>query len=213
MTALRVMPPNSPAIWLAESPSDQSFLRSSTRSSVHVMSHLPICGIAGAPSPSSGARALARATDGERYLDFGSGVAVNALGHAHPHLVEAITEQAQKVWHVSNLYRIPEGERLAERLCEATFADSVFFCNSGAEAMECAIKMARKYHAANGQPERFRIITFEGAFHGRTLATLAAGGQEEVPRRLRPEGRGLRPGALRRHRGGARAIGRRPRRS
>src|SRR5690606_14692624 len=98
------------------------------------------------------------ATDGERYLDFTSGIAVNALGHAHPHLVAALTEQAQKLWHVSNLYRIPEGERLAARLCEATFADLIFFGNSGAEAMECAIKMARKFHAANGQPERYRII-------------------------------------------------------
>jgi acetylornithine/N-succinyldiaminopimelate aminotransferase len=117
------------------------------------------------------------ATDGERYLDFASGVAVNALGHAHPHLIEALTEQAKKVWHVSNLYRIPQAERLAGRLCDVTFADTVFFTNSGAEAMECAIKMARKYHAASGKPERFRIITFEGAFHGRTLATIAAGGQ------------------------------------
>jgi len=119
------------------------------------------------------------ATDGERYLDFTSGVAVNALGHAHPHLVKALGEQAQKLWHVSNLFRIPEGERLAERLCAATFADLVFFANSGAEALECAIKTARKYHAVGGQPERFRIVTFEGAFHGRTLATLAAGGQQK----------------------------------
>jgi acetylornithine/N-succinyldiaminopimelate aminotransferase len=114
--------------------------------------------------------------DGERYLDFTSGVAVNALGHAHPHLVEAVTEQARKVWHVSNLYRIPEGERLAERLCAASFADTVFFQNSGAEALECAIKMARKYQSASGKPERYRIITFEGAFHGRTLTTIAATG-------------------------------------
>jgi acetylornithine/N-succinyldiaminopimelate aminotransferase len=119
------------------------------------------------------------ATDGERYLDFTSGVAVNALGHAHPHLVETITAQANKVWHVSNLYRIPEGERLAQRLCAASFADVVFFGNSGAEAMECAIKMARKYQSAGGRPERYRIVTFEGAFHGRTLATLAAGGQKK----------------------------------
>ena len=119
------------------------------------------------------------ATNGERYLDFTSGVAVNALGHAHPHLVAAISEQVQKVIHVSNLYRIPEAERLAARLCEASFADFVFFANSGAEAMECAIKTARKYQAASGQPERFRIVTFEGAFHGRTLATLAAGGQKK----------------------------------
>ena len=114
------------------------------------------------------------ATGGERYLDFASGVAVNALGHAHPHVVEAISAQAAKVLHVSNLYRIPEGERLAARLCAASFADAVFFANSGAEAMEGAIKIARKYQSANGHPERYRIITFEGAFHGRTLATLAA---------------------------------------
>ena len=113
---------------------------------------------------------------GERYLDFTCGVAVNALGHCHPHLVEALTEQAKKVWHVSNLYRIPDGERLAERLCAASFADTVFFQNSGAEALECCIKMTRKYHAASGQPERYRIITFEGAFHGRTLTTIAATG-------------------------------------
>jgi acetylornithine/N-succinyldiaminopimelate aminotransferase len=119
------------------------------------------------------------ATNGERYLDFTSGVAVNALGHAHPKLVEAITAQAGKLWHVSNLYRIPEAERLAERLCAASFADVVFFANSGAEAMECCIKMARKYQSAIGKPERYRIITFEGAFHGRTLATLAAGGQKK----------------------------------
>ena len=119
------------------------------------------------------------ATNGDRYLDFTSGVAVNALGHAHPRLVAALTEQAHKVWHVSNLYEIPEAERVARRLCEASFADFVFFGNSGAEAMECAIKMARKYHAAKGVPERYRIITFEGAFHGRTLATLAATGQKK----------------------------------
>lgn len=119
------------------------------------------------------------ATNGDRYLDFTSGVAVNALGHAHPHLVAALTEQAQKVWHVSNLYRIPQGERLAARLCEHTFADTVFFTNSGAEAMEACIKMARKYQSVNGHPERYRIITFEGAFHGRTLATIAAGGQKK----------------------------------
>src|SRR3954463_2121935 len=111
---------------------------------------------------------------GERYLDFGSGVAVNALGHSHPHLVEALTEQAKKLIHCSNLYRIPGGERLADRLCAMTFADKVFFANSGAEAMEGVIKTVRKYQSANGHPERYRIITFEGCFHGRTLATLAA---------------------------------------
>ncbi|MGC1324816.1 MAG: aspartate aminotransferase family protein, partial [Xanthobacteraceae bacterium] len=119
------------------------------------------------------------ATNGERYLDFTSGVAVNALGHAHPHLVAALAEQSQKLWHVSNLYEIPEAERAAARLCDASFADVVFFCNSGAEAVEGAIKCARKYQSANGAPERYRIITFEGAFHGRTLATLAAGGQKK----------------------------------
>src|SRR4051794_1386947 len=119
------------------------------------------------------------ATTGERYLDFTSGVAVNALGHAHPRLVEAISAQAARLLHVSNLFRIPESERLAERLCAQSFADYAFFANSGAEAMECAIKTARKFHAVNGAPERVRIITFEGAFHGRTLATLAAGGQKK----------------------------------
>ncbi|GBU16003.1 MULTISPECIES: aspartate aminotransferase family protein [Methylobacterium] len=117
------------------------------------------------------------ASDGERYLDFGAGIAVNALGHAHPHLVAALTEQAGKLWHTSNLFEIPEGERLGRRLVDATFADVAFFANSGAEANEAAIKMARKYHAAGGHPERYRIVTFEGAFHGRTLATIAAGGQ------------------------------------
>jgi acetylornithine/N-succinyldiaminopimelate aminotransferase len=116
---------------------------------------------------------------GERYLDFASGVAVTALGHAHPHLVKALTEQAKTLWHVSNLHRIPEQERLAERLCSATFADRVFFANSGAEAVECAIKAARRYHFKQGAPERYRLITFEGAFHGRTLATIAAGGQQK----------------------------------
>jgi acetylornithine/N-succinyldiaminopimelate aminotransferase len=116
------------------------------------------------------------ATNGDRYLDFTSGVAVNSLGHAHPHLVKALQEQATKLWHMSNLFKSPDGERLAARLCEQSFADYVFFANSGAEAMEGAIKITRKYHASKGHPERYRIITFEGAFHGRTLATLAATG-------------------------------------
>jgi acetylornithine/N-succinyldiaminopimelate aminotransferase len=119
------------------------------------------------------------ATNGKRYIDFTSGVAVNALGHAHPKVADAIAAQAHKAIHVSNLFRVPEQEKLAARLCEASFADLVFFCNSGAEAMEGAIKTARKFHAVNGAPERYRIITFEGAFHGRTLATLAAGGQKK----------------------------------
>jgi acetylornithine/N-succinyldiaminopimelate aminotransferase len=119
------------------------------------------------------------ATSGERYLDFASGVAVNVLGHAHPKLIAALTGQAQKLWHCSNLYRVAGQEQLAERLCEATFADKVFFCNSGAEACEGAIKVARRYHFANGHAERWRIITFKGAFHGRTLATIAAAGNEK----------------------------------
>jgi acetylornithine/N-succinyldiaminopimelate aminotransferase len=117
--------------------------------------------------------------DGQRYLDFAGGIAVNSLGHNHPALVAALTEQAGKLWHTSNLYEIPEQTRLAERLVAATFADKVFFTNSGAEALECAIKTARRYHYAAGRPERFRIVTFEGAFHGRTLATIAAGGQKK----------------------------------
>jgi acetylornithine/N-succinyldiaminopimelate aminotransferase len=113
---------------------------------------------------------------GERYLDFASGVAVNALGHAHPRLVAALAEQAAKLWHSSNLYRVAGQERLAERLCSLTFADQAFFCNSGAEACEGAIKLARRFHYACGRPERWRTITFKGAFHGRTLATIAAAG-------------------------------------
>jgi acetylornithine/N-succinyldiaminopimelate aminotransferase len=124
-----------------------------------------------------GEGAWLEAQDGSRYLDFGGGIAVASLGYGHPHLVEALVEQGRKIWHTSNLFRIPEGERLAQRLVDATFADVVFFTNSGAEAMECAIKMARKYQSASGHPEKFRIVTFEGAFHGRTLATIAAGGQ------------------------------------
>ena len=119
------------------------------------------------------------ATNGDRYLDFASGVAVNLLGHAHPKLVAALTEQAQQLWHSSNLYRVKNQESLAERLCAATFADKVFFCNSGAEACEGAIKVARRYHFANGHPERWRMITFKGAFHGRTLATIASAGNEK----------------------------------
>jgi acetylornithine/N-succinyldiaminopimelate aminotransferase len=115
--------------------------------------------------------------DGEEYLDFGAGVAVTSCGHAHPLLVKALTEQAQKIWHTSNLYEMPGQAKLANRLIDATFADTVFFTNSGAEAMECAIKMARKYYAAMGHPGKYRLVTFEGAFHGRTLATIAAGGQ------------------------------------
>ncbi|MEQ1887801.1 MAG: aspartate aminotransferase family protein [Alphaproteobacteria bacterium] len=118
-------------------------------------------------------------TTGERYLDMGGGIAVNGLGHAHPALFAALKAQAEKLWHTSNLYHIPGQQRLAERLVAATFADTAFFCNSGAEAVECAIKMARIYHFANGNPQRYRLITQEGAFHGRTLATISAGGNEK----------------------------------
>jgi acetylornithine/N-succinyldiaminopimelate aminotransferase len=117
--------------------------------------------------------------DGTAYLDFGAGVAVTSCGHAHPHLVKALTEQAQKIWHTSNIYQMPGQEKLAKRLIDNTFAETVFFCNSGAEALECSIKMARRYHFVNGAPDRNQIITFEGAFHGRTLATISAGGQEK----------------------------------
>ena len=119
------------------------------------------------------------ASDGTRYLDFGGGIAVTCLGHCHPHLVEALTRQAGQLWHCSNLYQIPEQTRLAERLGAASFADSVVFINSGAEAVETSVKMARKYQSDQGHPERFRVITCEGAFHGRTLAMIAAGGQEK----------------------------------
>ena len=116
--------------------------------------------------------------DGRKFLDFGSGVAVVSLGHNHPHLVEALMRQAGKVWHTSNLYHIREQERLAARLVENSFADTVFFCNSGAEAVEASIKVMRKYHSANGHPERYRMITFSGSFHGRTLATISAGASD-----------------------------------
>jgi acetylornithine/N-succinyldiaminopimelate aminotransferase len=131
------------------------------------------------------------AEDGQRYLDFGAGIAVNALGHAHPHLVAALTEQAGKLWHTSNLYRIPGQESLSRRLVDATFADTVFFTNSGVEAIECAIKIARRYHFKKGHPERFHIVTFEGAFHGRTLAGIAAGGQEKYLEGFGPKVQGF----------------------
>jgi acetylornithine/N-succinyldiaminopimelate aminotransferase len=130
--------------------------------------------------------------DGRRYLDFGAGIATSSLGHGHPHLVQAIAEQAAKVMHVSNLYRIPGAETLAARLCETSFADSVFFCNSGAEANEGMIKAVRKYHAEQGHPERFVAVCFEGAFHGRTLATLAATGNEKYLAGFGPPVQGFR---------------------
>ncbi len=118
-------------------------------------------------------------SDGRRYLDFASGIAVTVLGHAHPHLVAALKAAAEKPWHLSNLYEIPEQTRLADRLVANSFADTVFFCNSGAEALECGIKMIRKFHASQGHPQKYRMISLQGAFHGRTLATIAAGGQEK----------------------------------
>jgi acetylornithine/N-succinyldiaminopimelate aminotransferase len=114
--------------------------------------------------------------DGEAYLDCLAGIAVNALGHSHPKLVQAVKDQADKLWHVSNIFTIPGQEKLAAKLCEETFAEVVFFTNSGTEAVECAIKTARKYHWANGAPERIDIIGFEGSFHGRTLAAVNASG-------------------------------------
>lgn len=129
--------------------------------------------------------------EGERYLDFAAGIAVNSLGHTHPHLVEALKAQADRVWHLSNLHEIPDQSRMAKRLTEVTFADKVFFTNSGAEALECAIKTARRHFYVNGQPERFRIITFEGAFHGRTLGTIAAGGQPKYLEGFGPKADGF----------------------
>jgi len=117
---------------------------------------------------------------GEQYLDFAAGIAVCALGHAHPKLVAALEGQARRLWHTSNLYGIPGQQELARRLVAASFADTVFFTNSGLEAMECALKMARKFHSHNGNPERYRTITFEGSFHGRSFATIAAAGQPKL---------------------------------
>ena len=126
------------------------------------------------------------AEDGTRYLDLGAGIAVNALGHAHPALVETLTAQAAKLWHVSNLYRIPEQERLADLLVEHTFADTAFFTNSGTEAAELAIKMVRKYWSEKGQPDRIEIITFDGAFHGRSTGAIAAAGSEKMVKGFGP---------------------------
>ena len=126
------------------------------------------------------------AEDGTRYLDLGAGIAVNALGHANPDLVAALTEQAGKIWHVSNLYKIPQQERLATLLVDNTFADTVFFTNSGTEAAELAIKMARKYWDHEGQPERVEILTFEGAFHGRSTGAIAAAGSEKMVKGFGP---------------------------
>ncbi len=126
------------------------------------------------------------ADDGRRYLDLGAGIAVNALGHAHPALVQALTDQAAKVWHVSNVYTIPEQQRLADLLVAETFADTVFFTNSGTETAELSIKMARKFHYDNGQPDRVEIIAFEGAFHGRSTGAIAAAGSEKMVKGFGP---------------------------
>ncbi|MEQ1652691.1 MAG: aspartate aminotransferase family protein [Hyphomicrobium sp.] len=146
-------------------------------------------------------------TSGEQYLDFGSGVAVNALGHAHPRLIAALNAQAAKLWHTSNLYRVEGQEVLAGRLTELTFAEKVFFCNSGAEACEGAIKLARRYQFIFGHPERWRIITFRGAFHGRTLATLAAGGNDKYLEGFGPEADGFDHVVFGDHEGLEKAIG------
>ena len=138
-----------------------------------------------------GSGAYLYAADGRRFLDFASGIGVTGLGHAHPHLVKALTEQAQKLWHTSNIFRIPGQERLAQRLVDATFADTVFFANSGAEAIECGLKMIRKFHDDTGHPERYRVITCSGAFHGRTLATISAAGQEKYLKGFLPEVEGF----------------------
>ncbi|WP_136659883.1 aspartate aminotransferase family protein [Nitratireductor sp. XY-223] len=129
--------------------------------------------------------------DGTRYLDFAGGIAVTSMGHSHPHLVEALKGQADRLWHLSNLYEIPDQTRLSERLTRATFADRAFFTNSGAEALECAIKTARRFQYVNGHEERIDIITIEGAFHGRTLATIAAGGQEKYLEGFGPKAPGF----------------------
>ena len=133
-----------------------------------------------------GEGAWAIAADGTRYLDLGAGIAVNALGHANPDLVAALTEQAGKIWHVSNLYQIPQQQRLAEMLVEKTFADTVFVTNSGTEAAELAIKMVRKYWSEKGQPDRIEILTFEGAFHGRSTGAIAAAGSEKMTKGYGP---------------------------
>jgi acetylornithine/N-succinyldiaminopimelate aminotransferase len=126
------------------------------------------------------------ATDGRKFLDFTSGIAVTSLGHCHPHLIDAVTDQAKKLWHVSNLFQIPGQQRLAERLVANTFADTVFFNNSGAEAVELSIKVARKYQSHIGHPEKFRVIACQGSFHGRSFATLAAAGAEAYLRGFGP---------------------------
>jgi acetylornithine/N-succinyldiaminopimelate aminotransferase len=134
----------------------------------------------------SGAGSWLTEADGRRFLDLGAGIAVNALGHAHPKLVEALTAQAGALWHTSNLYQIPQQQALADKLVDATFADTVFFTNSGTESCELAVKMARKYFYDKGQPERVDIITFDGSFHGRSSAGIAAAGSEKMTKGFGP---------------------------
>lgn len=136
----------------------------------------PRCGV----RPVRGEGCYLFSEDGTRYLDFAAGIAVNALGHGHPHLVKAIADQAATLMHVSNLYGSPQGEALAQRIVDNSFADTVFFTNSGAEAVECAIKTARRYHYANGNPQRHKLITFQNAFHGRTLGAISATDQPKM---------------------------------
>ena len=136
----------------------------------------PRCGV----RPVRGEGCYLFSEDGTRYLDFAAGIAVNALGHGHPHLVKAIADQAATLMHVSNLYGSPQGEALAQRIVDNSFADTVFFTNSGAEAVECAIKTARRYHYANGNPGRHKLITFQNAFHGRTLGAISATDQPKM---------------------------------
>ena len=149
---------------------------SSDATSSPLMPVYPRCGV----RPVRGEGVYLYGEDGAQYLDFASGIAVNALGHGHPKLVKAIADQAATLMHVSNLYGSPQGEHFAQRLVDASFADTVFFTNSGAEAVECAIKTARRYHYANGQPERHDLITFDTAFHGRTLGTISATNQAKM---------------------------------
>ena len=129
-------------------------------------------------------------TDGRRYLDFASGIAVTGLGHAHPHLVQALVDQAGRLWHTSNLFHIPGQTRLAERLVANSFADTAFFTNSGVEAWECGVKVARKYHSHNGNPQRWRVITVGGAFHGRTLSAIAAAKTDKLVAGFGPQADG-----------------------
>tara|TARA_B110001454_G_scaffold124328_1_gene115961 strand:- start:136 stop:1374 length:1239 start_codon:yes stop_codon:yes gene_type:complete len=147
-----------------------------TMSITPLMPVYPRCGV----RPVRGEGCYLFGERGERYLDFASGIAVNALGHGDARLVKAIADQAATLMHVSNLYGSPQGEKFAQQIVDSTFADTVFFTNSGAEAVECAIKTARRYHFANGQPERHTIISFSNAFHGRTLGTISATNQPKM---------------------------------